>query len=123
MFSRGFLEELRFKAVRKRVLFRALDRVERGILYLCTRVVDRVSSVELGVLVLGIVKKLQDAFKSVFTRHVESFGCKRTIEMVQAALGFGSEVAREWLAGVEFARYLAFLDYYQPAGWGSCKRC
>jgi hypothetical protein len=117
MFSRGFLEELRLKAVRKRVLFRALDRVERGILYLCTRVVDRVSSVELGVLVLGIVKKLQDAFKSVFTRHVEDFGYCRIRQLVEQALRFGCVRAQGWLWDAGFVRYLAFLDLNQPLGY------
>ena len=114
---------MRVKALRRGVLFSALDGLERGILYLSARVVDRVRSGVLGAQLVMIVAKLGEALKCGFTRHVESFGVRQAVRVVQAAVGFGSKVAREWLAGVEFARYLAFVDYYQPAGWGSCKRC
>ena len=117
MFTRGFLSELRLKAVRRRVLFRALDGVERGILYLCTRVVDEVSSPVLGVQLLGIVRKLLDAFKSGFTRHVESYGYRRVVQVVSQALSLGCSMASEWLSDMGFIRYLAFLNFNQPIGY------
>ena len=94
-----------------------MDGLERGILYLSARVVDRVRSGVLGAQLVEIVAKLGEALKCGFTRHVESFGVRQAVKMVQAALGFGSEVAREWLAGVEFARYLAFMNINQPTGY------
>ena len=80
---------------------------------------EEVRSLDLSRVIVGVLAKLRDASKSSFIKHVESFGLGQAVKVVQAALGFGSEVAREWLAGVEFARYLAFLDYYQPSGWWS----
>jgi len=99
MFTRGFLEEIRLKAIRRRVLFRALDGVDRGILYLCTRVVDEVSSPVLGVQLVEIVSRLRDAMKSAFTRHIECCGFKRVIELVEQARAWGCEAAVRPSAG------------------------
>lgn len=119
MFTRGFLSELRLKAVRRRVLFHALDEVERGILYLCTRVVDKVSSPVLGVQLAGIVSKLVEAFKGEFTRHVESYGYRRVVQVVGQAVAMGYKAAYTWLSDKEFIKYLSFLDFNQPMGYGS----
>jgi len=118
MFTRGFLEDIRLKAIRRRVLYRALDGVERGILYLCTRVVDEVSSPVLGVQLVEIVKRLRDAMKSAFTRHMESYGFRRVVSLVEQARALGSEQASGWL-DVGFARYVTFIDLNQPLGYGS----
>ena len=119
MFTREFLSELRLKAVRRRVLFHALDEVERGILYLCTRVVDKVSSPVLGVQLVEIVSKLVEAFKGEFTRHVESYGYRRVVQIVGQAVAMGYKVAYTWLSDKEFIKYLSFLDFNQPMGYGS----
>jgi hypothetical protein len=117
MFTRGFLSELRLKAVRRRVLFRALDGVERGILYLCTRVVDKVSNPVLGVQLVKIVSKLLEAFKGEFTKHIESYGYKRIVQIVKQATSMGCNVAYRWLSDMGFIRYLSFLDFNQPIGY------
>ena len=117
MFTRGFLEELRLKAIRRRVLYGALDGVERGILYLCTRVVDEVSSPVLGVQLVEIVRRLLEAMKSAFTRHVESYGVKRVVQLVEQAISLGYAVASEWLQDIGFIRYLAVLNMNQPIGY------
>ena len=119
MFTRGFLSELRLKAVRRRVLFRALDGVERGILYLCTRVVDEVSSPVLGVQLVEIVRRLREAMKSAFTRHVESYGFKRVVQLVEQAKAMGCERALKWLHDMSFIRYLTFININQPIGYHS----
>ena len=115
--------ELRLKAVRRRVLFRALDGVERGILYLCTRVVDEVSSPVLGVQLVEIVSKLREAMKSAFTRHVESYGFKRVVQLVEQARAMGCERASEWLQDMSFIRYLAVLNMNQLIGYRIESHC
>jgi len=117
MFTRGFLEEIRLKAIRRRVLYSALDGVERGILYLCTRVVDEVSSPVLGVQLVEIVSRLREAMKSAFTRHVESYGFKRVAQLVEQARAMGCKRASEWVHDMKFVCFLAFLDLNQPIGY------
>ena len=103
------------RAMRKGVWYRALDRLERGILSLASRVVDEVSDSVLGVELVKIIAKIRDATVSRFVRHMKTFGMARTREVVaQAKILAGLE----WSADGGFARYLAFLDFNQPLGWG-----
>jgi len=117
MFTRGFLVGVRRKAFRRRVWYSALDRVERGILSLTSQIVDRVESRVLGVELVKILAKLRDAMKSAFTRHVESYGFKRVVQLVKQAKAMGCERALEWLHDMSFIRYLTFIDINQPIGY------
>jgi len=117
MFTRDFLEGVRRKALRRKVWYNALDRVERGILSLTSQIVDRVESRVLGVELVKILAKLRDAMKSAFTRHVESYGFKRVVQLVEQAKAMRCERALEWLHDMCFIRYLAFIDINQPIGY------
>lgn len=119
MFTRSFLAEVRRTALRRRVWYSALDGLERGILTLAGRVVDEVRNTALNVELVKIIAKLRDAAKSGFVRHVETFGVRRVREVRDQAASLGSVFAGMWARDIEFVRYLAFLDYNQPRGWGS----
>jgi hypothetical protein len=72
-----YLRDIRAVALRKRIWYRALDRLERGIVNLSIKLVDAVrSDVLLGELV-KILAKLRDAAKSAFTRHIEGYGVEK----------------------------------------------
>jgi hypothetical protein len=123
LFTREFLAEVRRRALRRGQWMRVLDGVERGIIYLAGRCVDTVMNATLGRVIVGILVKLRDASRSGFARHVESFGWVRLGEIRDQMVRFGYAFADGVLGDGGFARYLAFLDYYQPSGWGSSKRC
>jgi hypothetical protein len=122
MFTSSFLTEVRRKALRRGVWYGALDRVERGILSLAAQVVERVESVVLGVELVKIIGKLNEAMRSGFVRHMRSFGVMRAREIRNQAVCFGYGGARWWLWDQGFVRYLTVIDYCQPAGWGSGSR-
>lgn len=117
LFTRDFLAEVRRRAMRRGQWTRVLDHVERGIICLASRCVDTVMNTTLGRVIVGILVKLRDASRSGFARHVESFGLKRykTVMIQLIRLGYAFV---DGLDG-EFVRYLAFLDFNQPPGWGS----
>ncbi len=117
MFTREFLAEVRRRALRRGQWMRVLDHVERGIICLAGRCVDTVMNATLGRVIVGILVKLRDASRSAFARHFESFGWSRAAEIKEQLIKFGYALT-DWL-GEGFARYLAFLDYNQPIGWGS----
>ncbi len=118
MFTKNFLRGVRFEALRKRVWYRALDRVERGIFNLTCSIVDRVESAVLGSVLVRIIYRLREAMKGGFVRVVESVGCERAVRYAGLARGWGYGDVRGWLRGLGFARYLALLVYYAPSGWG-----
>ena len=59
MVSRDYLKEVRYAALRKRVWYRVLDRVERGIFNLTISVVERVQSEVLATEIVKILAKLR----------------------------------------------------------------
>jgi len=119
MFTSSFLVEMRRKAIRRGVWFRALDRLERGIMSLVAQLIDRVESEVLGVELVKILSKLNEAMRSGFVRHMRSFGVRRAREIRDQAVGFGYSGARGWLWDQGFVRYLTFVEVNAPIGWSN----
>ena len=114
--SAELLRAARGCALRKRVWYRALDQVERGIVNLTIDLVERVKSLRLAGAIADILGKLEEALKSEFTRHVESYGYSRMRMVIEAAVRLGCREALNW--GCEsFARLLALNNMYNPVGW------
>lgn len=114
MFTKSFLLKAKKKAYRRNVWYRALDRVERGILDLSCRVVDEVKSTKLASQIVKILAKLRDAYKSGFTKHLENHGMERARKVVEQATKLGCQRAREWLHDLNYIRYLTVIDYNTP---------
>jgi len=117
MFTYSFLSFVRRRALRRGIWYKALDGVERGIVELSCRVVDEVKSLDLARVIVRILAKLRDASKSPFSRHVERVGLVKARRVVEQALELGCVEAGGWLSE-GFARYLAFIDFNHPSGWG-----
>jgi len=118
MFTSRFLSEAMRKALRRGVWFKALDRVERGILSLAARVVDRVESAVLGVELVKILGKLRDALKGGFVRRMEEYGFGRALKMTSKAVEWGYGAARVWSSDLGFVRYLTLIDVNKLTGFG-----
>jgi len=106
MFTREFLSRLRGRALRKGLWYRALDHVERGIFCLTCRLVDRVESEVLGVVLVGIVDKLRKVLKSEFVRLMEIYGARKARIIVKQAMNWGNKRAFDWVHDLDFIRYL-----------------
>ena len=117
-FASSFLVEMRRKALRRGVWYRALDCVERGILSLTARVVDRVESAVLGVILVKILRKLRDALKSGFVRRMESYGVERAKRIAVQAVEWGYVKAKSWAFARSFAMYVTLIDVNKPTGFG-----
>ena len=109
MFTREFLVGVRRKALRRGVWYGSLDLVERGILSLTARVVDRVESMVLGVEIVKILGKLRDASKGRFTRWMEEYGHVRASCLAGLAVGWGYLAAQRWASDVGFVRYVTAM--------------
>ena len=98
--------------------FRALDSLERGILTLASRVVDRVESAVLGVEIVKILRKLTEAMKSRFVKHMEEYGVIQARKLVAQAAKWGNETVWEWASDIGLIRYLTLIDMNRPSGFG-----
>jgi hypothetical protein len=118
LYTREFLVEIRRKALRRGVWFKALDRVERGILSLTAKIVDKVESVVLGVELVKILAKLRDALKNGFVRRMEEYGLGQALKMARIAVDWGYAIAVDWSSDIGFVRYLTVMDLNSPTGFG-----
>lgn len=110
------LREVRGAALRRRVWYKALDGIERGIMNLTISVVGGVKSPTLMREISKILVKLREALESAFTRHLEEYGSRKLVDIIKIALSFGNEDALRW--GTDsFARLLTVNNYNNPAGW------
>jgi hypothetical protein len=116
--TREFLQGWWRRALRRGVLFTALDGEDRGFLYLAMRVVDEVRSLRVVRIIMRIIKRLRDALISPFARRVIDYGLQKAQALATQAVAWGYEVAREWVYDIDFARYLTLMEVYKPSGWG-----
>jgi len=117
MYTAVFLNHLRRRAVRAGVWFKALDNLERGIMMLTSRVVRRVRSQRLAVILMEIVKKLRDALEGGLARSLAR-AISRSIRIAHFAVSWGYKGAAHWAWDDGFIRYLTALDLNAPTGWG-----
>ena len=108
MFTSEFILSMKRRALRRGIWYRVLDHVERGILSLTARIVDRVESVVLGVTLVKIFRKLRDALKSEVVKQME-FSINRARKIAEQAVAWGYRGAESWATDNDFIRYILSL--------------
>ena len=112
-----YLLRLRSEAVRRRVWFRILSRVERAIVNLTIRVVDRPRSLRLIEALARIVVKVRRALMSPIVRLVECVGRPLAKKLSRIAVRWGNKNAEKWAEDRDFMRYLAIIDMNNIPGF------
>jgi len=105
--SRSELAKLRVKARRRGVWFRILSRVERGLIDLSIKVVEKVHSLVLARSLISVVEKLLEAMESEVARVMRTVGRSLAQKLSEIAQGWGNEAARLWAGDLGFVQYLA----------------
>jgi hypothetical protein len=105
--SVGRLAEVKRVSLRRGFWFRALNRVERGVLDLTMRCVDSIRSAKLATVVKAILDKLKLAMESVVERMVRVVGRPLAQKNSGIAVGWGNCSASGWAEDRGYARYLA----------------
>ncbi len=101
-------------ALRKRVWFGTLDRVERGVVDITLRITDRIRSPVLIRVLLKIVLKLRDALESKFLKTAEEIGYDIARKSTELAYTWGSHEAKDWRSELHFIRYLGIMHLNTP---------
>jgi hypothetical protein len=112
--SIGQLVDVKKVALRRGVWFRVLDRVERSVLDLTVRCVDKIKSTILAKVVTAILNKLKLAMESTVERIVRVIGCSLSQKVSSIALSWGNLSASQWVKDTVFARYLAITQMNTP---------
>ena len=112
----NYLRSIRTEALRKRIWYRVLDRLEQGIVNLTIKIVDTLRSDALIRILVGILAKLREAGKSTFVKHIEGYGVEQMWRIVEISIGLGNRVADGWLCE-GFAEWFALNSFYNSTGW------
>jgi hypothetical protein len=104
-------------ALRRNIWFKALSRVERGILDLTVRCVVNIKSPKLASLVTAILNKLKLAAESLVDRLVRTVGFSLSQKLADLATGWGNRLASRWVGDVGFACYLAVMQFNAGRGF------
>ena len=108
--SRFELMSLRVKARHRGVWFKALSRVERGLIDLSIRVVEKVRSLVLARSLISVVEKLLEAMESEVARLMRTVGCSLAQKLSEIALGWRNRSAHSWAVDLGFIQYLAVVQ-------------
>lgn len=119
MFTSDHLRKWWNRALRRRVLFTALDQYDRSYLYLTMRAFDEIRNARVGTILVKILVKLKAALENPFVRRMETYGVEKAWMLAACAVEWGHKVAGGWAREKGFARYLTVLEVNSPSGWGS----
>jgi hypothetical protein len=105
LLTREGLEALRRRALRSKAWFR-LERVERAVVELTIKVVDRVKNATLAGIILRIVDKLRQWMKPSLKEVALSIGRPLAYRAARIAEAWGNHEAKVWLKDPGFILYL-----------------
>ncbi len=100
------LAEAKKVALRRRVWFKLLTRVERGIVDLTVKYVNIIKSRKLAKALTAIIAKLQSAIESTVDTLVRTIGLPLTREISNIAVSWGNRLASKWADNRSFAKFL-----------------
>jgi hypothetical protein len=106
LLTRQGLMKARTRAVRQRIWFKALSKVERAILDLTIRCVEKVRSRVLASIVSEIVAKILETLKPSFLETSTKIGREIAQEICEIALKWGNLNASSWKHNLGFIRFL-----------------
>lgn len=109
MFGKKDLVQLKLRAMRRGVWFRALSRIDRVLLELTISVVPRVRSFKLAKMLSTIVERLEDALEGRVLHVFRRFGFQLARRISSLAQKWGNRSAQVWAYDMSFARFLAIM--------------
>ncbi len=104
--TRSSLFHMKHQALRSRIWFRALSRIERGLLDLTMKWVDNVRSAKLAATLGRILTKLHLAIHQTSVRTLQ-MGQNLARRMSDLALSWGNRAATRWRSDLNFQMALA----------------
>ena len=97
---------IKTRALRRRVWFKATSRLERGIVDLTIRCVERIRSPVLAGILSEIVRKISRTLENGFVKMAEKVGAEIANKVCGIALAWGNNTASSWKHNPSFVRFL-----------------
>ncbi|MEM2455430.1 MAG: hypothetical protein QXN21_05770 [Candidatus Bathyarchaeia archaeon] len=112
-----YLARVRLEALRRRIWFKALSSLERGLVDFVIRVVDRPRSLKLIEALARIIVKVKKAMISPLRWLMEQVGRPLARRISIVALRWGNRSAVEWAEDEGFIKYLTIMDINNISGF------
>ena len=109
--------KIKARALRRRVWFRALSRVERCIVDLTIRCVERVRSAVLARTIFAIINKILKTLENRFLEKVNKVGSVIAEKVCGIAERWGNKNASSWRYDSGFIRFLG-INAVNSGGFG-----
>ena len=110
LFRKCDLIVLKKKALRRRLWFNVLNRMERGLIDSVVKIVDRVRSALLAKVLMCIVQKLLLALESKVKRMMREVGRPLAKKISLIAKSWGNESASAWIEDDGWILYLTVME-------------
>jgi len=113
--ARNEIINVKTRALRRGVWYRALTRVERACIDLVIKVVERVRSCLLQRVLSSVLGKLEEAMESQVQRLMREIGGTLALKLSQIAQGWGNKSAQSWSGDKGFTQYLTITYMNAPS--------
>jgi len=100
------LKRIKTKALRQKVWFKALTRIERSVIDLTIRCVRKVQSSTLAKAILAVLNKLWSFLREGYLNQAEKIGRKIAGKICETAMKWGNLQAWIWKYDLDFIRFL-----------------
>jgi hypothetical protein len=107
--NRTQLMQLRIKAMRAGVWFRALPRIDRVLVELTIKVADTIRSTYLAKSIFAVVSKLEELLESSILTSLKLIGRPIAEKLSSMAQKWGNISAKNWAADSSFVFFLAVM--------------
>jgi len=112
-----YLARVRLEALRRRIWFKALSSLERGLVDSVIKVIDRPRSPKLIEALARIIVKVKKAMISPLRRLMEQVGKPLARRISIVALRWGNRSAAKWAEDEGFIKYLTIMDINNISGF------
>jgi len=110
------LLKIKRKAIRLKAWYK-LNNIERAIIDLTIKCVDKIKSIKLKNIILKILNKIKEAIENDFLNKIYENGLKEIIKIIKIAYSWGNKNSLEWIKDKNFIFYLGIKNIYTPNIW------
>lgn len=107
--SRKQLVQMKIRAIRSGVWFKALPRIDRVLIELTIKVADNVRSISLAKSIFAVVGKLEGLLENSAIKSLRQVGYHLAEKLSLVAQKLGNSSAKKWANDSSFAFFLAIM--------------
>ena len=114
--NKSFLLKIKRKAIRLKIWYR-LNNIERAIIDLTIKCVNKIKSIKLKNIILNILNKIKEAIENNFLNKIYEIGLKEIVKIIKIAYSWGNRNSLNWIKDKSFIFYLGIKKMNIPNIW------